>query len=202
MAAASKIIDHEEIKSWVERHGGQPATVTRARGKDEIGTLRLDFPGASPEGFSEPLGWDEWLAKFDEQRLALLYQEGKNPRFNKLVPRDVERARPSPRRRPSSRTTRRGRAAPRALGTRSAGTKRQSLRGTQSQAARGKGRRSESPRSTKSRSKSGGARAQRRARPTPDMTKAELYVLARSAGVPKRSSMSKAQLLRALEQRR
>jgi hypothetical protein len=34
------------------------------------------------------------------------------------------------------------------------------------------------------------------------MTKAQLYILARSAGVPKRSSMSKAELLRALEQRR
>ena len=223
MAAASRMIDHEEIKGWVERHGGHPARVLRARGKDEVGKLRLDFPGAAPEGSLEPLGWDEWLAKFDEQRLALLYQEGKNPRFNKLVARDVERARPGARRRPSSRTTRGGRSATRALGTRSAGTKRQTLRGPQAKARRGKSPASESSRSDGQAAKGGAlkgrgmkgrslkgravkgrdlARVQRRARPNPEMTKAQLYVLARSAGVPKRSSMSKAELLRALEQRR
>ena len=217
MAAASRTIDHDEIKGWVERHGGHPARVLRARGKDEVGKLRLDFPGASPEGSLEPLGWDEWLAKFDEQRLALLYQEGKNPRFNKLVSRDGERERPNARRRPSSRTTRRG-SAPRGLGARGArgaGTKRQTLRAPQTKARRSKSRASESPRDesagvkgrrrAKGRSANGpsvGARAQRRARPNPDMTKAQLYILARSAGVPKRSSMSKAELLRALEQRR
>lgn len=215
MAAASRMIDHEEIKGWVERHGGHPARVLRARGKEEVGKLRLDFPGSSPEGSLEPLEWDEWLAKFDEQRLALLYQEGKNPRFNKLVARDVERERPSTRRRPSSRTARRGRATTtRALATRSAGTKRQTLRGPQAKARRGKSRASESSRSNSRPVKRGGvkghgvksrggrARAQRPARPNPEMTKAQLYILARSAGVPKRSSMSKAELLRALEQRR
>jgi len=223
MAAATRMIDHEEIRRWVEAHGGQPARVLHARGKDEIGKLRLDFPGASPEGSLEPLAWDEWLAKFDEQRLALLYQEGKNPRFNKLVPRDAERERPSTRRRPSSRATRRGRSTPRALGARSAGTKRQTLRGPQTKAGRGKARANETARSkghgvaggaVKGRSVAGGAakarnvhgrsvaaRAQRRARPNPEMTKAQLYTLARSAGVPKRSSMSKAELLRALERR-
>lgn len=214
MAAASRTIDHEEIKGWVERHGGHPARVIKARGKDTVGRLRLDFTGASPNGSLEPLGWDEWLAKFDEQRLALLYQEGRNPRLNKLVSRDAEPERPSARPRASSRTTRRGRSTARAIGARSAGSKRQTLRGSRTKARRSKGRASAAPRDegramkgrkAQGRSAQGpgvGTRAQRRARPNPEMTKAQLYGLARSAGVPKRSSMSKAELLRALEQRR
>lgn len=199
MAAASRTIDHEEIRGWVERNGGHPARVSRARGKDEIGMLRLDF-GASAEGSLEPLRWDEWLARFDEQRLALLYQDGKSPRFNKLVPRDAERERPSMRRRPSSRATRRGsatrgRSATARQAAKRQTTKRQSLRGAATKALRRKSRASDARNGE-------GQRAGARRRATPEMTKAELYVMARSAGVPKRSSMSKAELLRALGQRR
>ena len=41
MAAASRTIDHEEIRGWVERNGGHPARVSRARGKDEVGMLHV-----------------------------------------------------------------------------------------------------------------------------------------------------------------
>ena len=54
--------------------------------------IRLDFPGFSGEGSLEPVEWDEWFQKFDENGLALLVQEttarGERSNFNKLVKRE------------------------------------------------------------------------------------------------------------------
>lgn len=54
--------------------------------------IRLDFPGYSGEQSLEPIGWDQWFEKFDEQGLALLHQEttakGATSNFNKLVSRE------------------------------------------------------------------------------------------------------------------
>jgi len=61
--------------------------------------IRLDFPGYSGEGSLEPIEWDEWFEKFDENNLALLYQEetaeGEKSNFNKLVSRDTAEERES-----------------------------------------------------------------------------------------------------------
>jgi hypothetical protein len=86
-----------------------PAPESRAHSEKEI---RVDFPGFSGEDSLEPIEWDEWFQKFDEQKLAFLYQQGKNTNFNKLVRRDPDEVRPSDRRRGPSRTTRCGRAKP------------------------------------------------------------------------------------------
>lgn len=53
--------------------------------KDDTGMLRLDF-GEPDEGLEE-IGWDEFFEKFEESRLALLYQDEPENRFNKLVSR-------------------------------------------------------------------------------------------------------------------
>jgi hypothetical protein len=41
----------------------------------------------------QDISWDEWFRKFEEQRLALVYQEktdtGADSNFNKLVSRDA-----------------------------------------------------------------------------------------------------------------
>jgi len=54
--------------------------------------LRIDFPGGAGEDELEPISWDEWLQKFDEQGLALLYQEQRADEqastFAKLVRRE------------------------------------------------------------------------------------------------------------------
>jgi len=83
--------DHEEIVRWVEEHGGRPATV-RGTGDDDAGVLRIDFPGGAGEESLEPISWDEWFQKLEENRLAFLYQDekasGEDSTFFKLVRRD------------------------------------------------------------------------------------------------------------------
>jgi hypothetical protein len=84
--------DHEEIRKWAEARGAKPSCVRGTGGKDDIGMIRLDFPGYSGEGKLEPISWDEWFEKFDDQQLALVYQEttaeGEKSNFNKLVSRE------------------------------------------------------------------------------------------------------------------
>jgi hypothetical protein len=86
--------DHEEIRRWAEERGAKPACVRGTGGEDDIGMLRLDFPGYSGEDKLEHISWDEWFRKFDERNLALVYQEetssGRKSNFNKLVSRGPE----------------------------------------------------------------------------------------------------------------
>jgi hypothetical protein len=53
--------------------------------------LRIEFPGDGPDTNLEPIPWDEWFKAFDENRLAFLYEDDPQSRFNKLVSRDAER---------------------------------------------------------------------------------------------------------------
>jgi hypothetical protein len=83
--------DHDEIRRWVEEHGGTPASVRGTEKGDPAGVLRLDFPGGAGEDELEPISWDDWFDKFDSRGLALLYQEqkasGEDSTFFKLVNR-------------------------------------------------------------------------------------------------------------------
>jgi anaerobic selenocysteine-containing dehydrogenase len=82
---------HDEIRKWAEARGGKPTHVKGTGGKNDPGILRIDFPGYSGEGKLEPISWDEFFEKFDEQELALVYQEktadGEKSNFNKIVSR-------------------------------------------------------------------------------------------------------------------
>lgn len=96
-ASARALTDHDEIRQWAEERDAQPTCVKGTGGGDDIGMIRLDFPGYSGEGSLEPISWDEWLSKFDESNLALLVQDetanGEVSNFNKLVSRTtVQRA--------------------------------------------------------------------------------------------------------------
>jgi hypothetical protein len=86
-----KTTDHEEIRRWVEEHGGRPARV-RATADGGGGVLRIDFPGGAGEEELEPISWEEWFEIFDRNNLAGLYQEqkasGEDSTFFKLVSRD------------------------------------------------------------------------------------------------------------------
>ena len=83
--------DHEEIRRWVEQHGGEPARVRGTESGKGAGVLRIDFPGGAGEDQLEHLEWEEWLATFDDNELAFLYQErkasGEDSTFFKLVQR-------------------------------------------------------------------------------------------------------------------
>jgi hypothetical protein len=92
--AESKVtFDHDEIRRWAEERGAKPACVRGTGGDGDIGMIRLDFPGYSGEKSLEHIDWDEWFRKFDEQNLALLYQEttasGERSNFNKIVSRET-----------------------------------------------------------------------------------------------------------------
>jgi hypothetical protein len=91
MTTSKVTTDHKEIRNWVERRGGHPATVKSTERNDEPGILRIDFPGYSGEGSLEAIDWDSWFEKFEDSELAFLYQDktadGKESRFNKLVSR-------------------------------------------------------------------------------------------------------------------
>src|SRR3954465_10559228 len=90
MANLSKTTqDHEEIRRWAEERGGKPSHVKSTETGDDVGIIRIDFPGFSGEGSLEEITWDEFFEKFDDNDLALIYQEetadGERSNFNKLV---------------------------------------------------------------------------------------------------------------------
>jgi hypothetical protein len=84
--------DHDYIRRWTEERGGHPAAVRGTGGDEDVGIVRIDFPGYSGEGKLEAISWDEFFDKFEESQLALVCQEktadGQLSRFNKLIRRD------------------------------------------------------------------------------------------------------------------
>ena len=92
MSESKQATDHTTIRQWVEERGGQPATVASTTEDDEPGLLRIDFPDAGGDQNLERVDWTSFFKKFEEEKLAFLYQEktsdGKTSRFNKFVRRD------------------------------------------------------------------------------------------------------------------
>lgn len=93
--ATKTTTDHDEIRRWVEEHGGTPARVRgTGEGSHDPGVLRIHFPGGAGDDQLEHISWDEWFEKFDESGLAFLYQEqkasGEDSTFFKLVRRDSD----------------------------------------------------------------------------------------------------------------
>jgi len=88
--------NHEEIRKWAEARGAKPACVRGTGDKGDIGILRLDFPGYTGEDKLQEISWDEWFAKFEDRKLALLHQEttadGKKSNFNKIISREHARS--------------------------------------------------------------------------------------------------------------
>lgn len=91
MSRTQTTTDHETIRHWVEERDGRPARVkTTGKGGDP-GILRIDFPEPEADENLEPIEWDAFFAKFDENDLALLFEEetanGEVSRFCKFVNR-------------------------------------------------------------------------------------------------------------------
>jgi hypothetical protein len=91
MSEAKATTDHETIKAWAEDRGGRPATVRRTGRKGEAGLLRLDFEDEDEE--LEPISWETFFEKFDQEDLVFLFQEetadGSISRFHKFVDRET-----------------------------------------------------------------------------------------------------------------
>lgn len=91
MSSAKTTTDHDVIRKWAEERDGVPSTVKGTAPPGDEGVLRIDFPGGSEDAF-EHIEWDEFFDKFDEKKLAFLYQEqtedGSTSRFCKFVARE------------------------------------------------------------------------------------------------------------------
>lgn len=88
--------DHDEIRHWAEARGGKPATIEGTpKPGEEAGLLRIDFPGGAGNPPLEPVSWNDFFAKFDEAKLAMIYQEEKSEGgesyFCKFIERDSAR---------------------------------------------------------------------------------------------------------------
>jgi hypothetical protein len=92
MSSSKVTTDHDEIRKWVEARKGQPAAVKRTEKGNDLGVLRIDFPGYSGAETLEHVEWERWFDEFDQKELAFLYQDktadGHVSRFNKLVARE------------------------------------------------------------------------------------------------------------------
>ena len=83
--------DHDVIRKWAEERGDRPASVAGTGGR-EPGILRIEFPGQGSEDSLDQITREEFFRKFEENRLAFLYQEtlkdGHVSRFFKFISRE------------------------------------------------------------------------------------------------------------------
>lgn len=93
-SSAVTTTDHDEIRRWVDSRRGTPSTVVGTeRDSESAGLLRIDFPGYSGKGSLEKVDWDDFFEKFEESKLAFLYDPDKGSKFNKFVERKAARRR-------------------------------------------------------------------------------------------------------------
>jgi hypothetical protein len=155
-SSSRTLTDHEEIRRWAEERGARPATVRSTHGQDNVGIIRLDFPGYSGADSLEEITWEEWFEDFDDNSLALLVQDetanGQKSNFNKLISRESAES-GEPLRRES-----RGQASARSSRTRSSSSRGASSR---SEAGQSRGRRASgsSRRGTRTRTRVSSSRA-------------------------------------------
>lgn len=71
-------IDHETVRQWVERRGGEPAAVP-ADASAAAGRLCILFPDDDRAGpadeRAEPIDWESFFERFEDRELALVYRE-------------------------------------------------------------------------------------------------------------------------------
>jgi hypothetical protein len=73
---STRTINHDEIRAWIESRHGRPATVADAhRNEEKAGLLRVDMPGGPSNPHLEPLSWEDFFARFDDENLAFIYQD-------------------------------------------------------------------------------------------------------------------------------
>ena len=60
-ASSKALTDHDEIRRWAEQRNARPASVRSTGGGDDVGMIRLDFPGYTGEGSLEEISWDDWF---------------------------------------------------------------------------------------------------------------------------------------------
>jgi hypothetical protein len=97
-ASSKTTTDHDQIREWAEQRGGIPACVQGTGDSDDVGIIRIEFPDApnSRDQKLQEIDWDEFFEKFDDQGLALLYQEtlasGETSNFYKIIKRETAKS--------------------------------------------------------------------------------------------------------------
>jgi hypothetical protein len=61
------------IRRWAEARGGTPSAVKATESDDDVGILRIDFPGYGGGATLEEVSWEEFFEKFEAAKLALVY---------------------------------------------------------------------------------------------------------------------------------
>lgn len=86
---ANTTTDHNEIRTWAESKGGKPAAVDRTHKGDDVGIIRIMFPDnpRSEHQHLVEISWDAFFERFEESKLALVYEE--DSLFSKLVARET-----------------------------------------------------------------------------------------------------------------
>jgi hypothetical protein len=91
MSSNQQTHNHETIRLWIEDRKGKPASVASTQSSDDVGLLRVWFPGQGSGEQLDELSWDDFFAKFDEANLSFLYEtlttDGELSRFSKFVSR-------------------------------------------------------------------------------------------------------------------
>jgi hypothetical protein len=70
--------DHDEIRRWVEDHGGRPVRVRTPGVPDDPGVPQIDLLHGRGDPSLDPVGWDEWFRMFDAYELAVLFRDGED----------------------------------------------------------------------------------------------------------------------------
>ena len=92
-------VDNDEIRGWMEEHGGTPAILkeTSDDGLESPDMLHISFNPQSPD--MEEMDWEEFFERFENENLALVYDdedlETTPPDFE-LIDRDMARAEYAP----------------------------------------------------------------------------------------------------------
>lgn len=81
------LIDHEEVRGWIEEHGGRPALVRgvlEEEGEENPEILHIAFDG---DVGVEEISWSEFFDRFDNENLALVYETQEDPSEFSLIDR-------------------------------------------------------------------------------------------------------------------
>lgn len=63
--------DHDEIRAWIEKHGGVPVVVRGTTNGDQFGVLSIHFGSEDPD--LEQISWEDFFDRFDGENLIFRY---------------------------------------------------------------------------------------------------------------------------------
>lgn len=90
--SVNALVDHDKVRQWAEGRHAAPARVLPSADHPDADELTFSFRQNRDGGGVELLTWDEWLSRFDDDRLALLVLDqertGLSSKYFRLVSRE------------------------------------------------------------------------------------------------------------------